>query len=195
MDKSINQADLPQSKEIIIPVKFNKETRELTLDEATILAQKGLKFEAIEKDYNALKQLAVNNNRSVPAFIAELINKDRENRKHRLTEKCGGNEELAEHILQLEAGKENDLNLSEVRENFSEIKSLEDLPLEVVESAQIKGTLLLDEYLRHLLKQKRDAQNAIKQQKNAEKAGTGSLLSQKNKQGSYTEEFLRGLWQ
>ena len=44
-------------KEVFVPVKFNKEIKNLGLEDAARLAQMGLKFEAIADDYEALKTL------------------------------------------------------------------------------------------------------------------------------------------
>ena len=44
----------PSKNEILIPVKFNKEIKNLTADEAAQLAQKGMKFDAISDDYNRI---------------------------------------------------------------------------------------------------------------------------------------------
>lgn len=44
-------------KEVFVPVKFNKEIKNLGLEDAARLAQMGLKFEAIADDYEALKNI------------------------------------------------------------------------------------------------------------------------------------------
>ena len=182
------------ASEIKIPVKFNKETKELSLEEATTLAQKGLKFESIEDDYNRLRELALKENKSVPIFISELKNRFDEDKKHSLMEKCGGNEEIAEHILRLEGSATADSGLDELTALFPEIKSADDLPDEVLQRSQLKGTLLLDEYLRYLLTQKRNADLTAKKQKDGVKSSTGSLYSSRGGHNSETEEFLKGLW-
>ncbi len=182
-------------EEIIVPIKFNKETRSLTLNEASLLAQKGLKFEAIEKDYGILRQLAAEEDKSVPCFVEALVQGRKADKKQALTEKCGGDETLAEHILELEGNAPKDLRLEEVSAHFPKIKKIEDLPQEVTDAASLKGTFLLDEYLRYLLKQKQSVKDTLQNQKAAEMAGTGSLMSQNNNQSPETEEFLRGLWQ
>lgn len=185
----------PQSDEPIkIPIKFNKETRNLTLEEATTLAQKGLKFESIEKEYNLLKHLASRENKSIPHYIAELERRYNEEKKQTLTEKCGGNEEIAEHILKLENEKNVGDGFEELITAFPEIKSKENLPQEVLNKAELKGTLLLDEYLRYLLSQKRNAQNIAQKQREGEKSSTGSLINNRDSHTSETEEFLKGLW-
>ena len=200
-DTTISEKDVcltdttPKSEEPIkIPIKFNKETRDLSLEEATTLAQKGLKFESIEKEYNLLKQLALRENKSIPLYIAELDRRYNEEKKQSLTEKCGGNEELAEHILSLENEKKAGDGFDELTSAFPEIKSKENLPREVLDNAELKGTLLLDEYLRYLLSQKRNAQTVARKQREGEKSSTGSLINRRDSQTSETEEFLKGLW-
>lgn len=200
-DTTISEKDVcftdttPKNDEPIkIPIKFNKETRDLTLEEATTLAQKGLKFESIEKEYNLLKQLALRENKSIPLYIAELDRRYNEEKKQSLTEKCGGNEEIAEHILSLENEKKAGDGFDELASAFPEIKSKENLPREVLDNAELKGTLLLDEYLRYLLSQKRNAQTVARKQREGEKSSTGSLTNHRDSQTSETEEFLKGLW-
>ena len=43
--------DTTPKEDTVIPIKFNKEVRNLTVEEASVLAQKGLKFDTIQKDY------------------------------------------------------------------------------------------------------------------------------------------------
>ena len=193
-DVSLTDTTPKSDEQVKIPIKFNKETKNLTLEEATTLAQKGLKFESIEKEYNLLKQLASRENKSIPNYIAELERRYNEEKKQSLTEKCGGNQEIAEHILALEKEKKATDGFDELSTAFPEIKSKENLPQEVLNNAELKGTLLLDEYLRYLLSQKRNAQTVARKQREGEKSSTGSLINRRDSQTSETEEFLKGLW-
>ena len=59
-------------KEIIIPIKFNKEVKELTLSQAAELAQKGMKFDLISEDYERLKKISRISGKSVPEFLNQL---------------------------------------------------------------------------------------------------------------------------
>lgn len=190
------EATTPEASEnnTFIPVKFNKEIRNLSIDEASVLAQKGLKYESIEKDYNALKELANEDKMSVPIFLLDLARRRNEDKKASLTEKCGGDTELAEHILSLESKVSPDNGFAELKESFPEIVSADNLPPQVLENAELKGTLLLDEYLRYLLAEERSAKAAALKQKTAEKASTGSLMNRKGAHNPETEEFLKGLW-
>ncbi|MGI6280392.1 MAG: hypothetical protein ACOYJS_07535 [Acutalibacteraceae bacterium] len=184
-----------ESADILIPVKFNKEIRNLSLEQAGNLAQKGLKFESIEKEYISLRQMAAEDKKSVPEFIAELKRQRYEEKIKKLTEKCGGDRELADHILALEeANAKSDNGFSELREHFPKFKTIDDLPASVVENSRLKGTLLLDEYLRYLFLQKRLADEAEKRIKAAEISSTGSQTNRTDPLSPETEEFLRGLW-
>ncbi len=182
--------------EIIIPIKFNKEVKELTVSQAAQLAQKGLKYDLIWEDYERLKKLAKLSQKSVPEFLTWLEEENRNIKRKELYEKCGGDEALAEHIIELEE-KNSDINtssLAEVQQYFPEIKSKEDLPNEVVLSAELKGTLLLDEYLRYILAQKKHLEKIEKIQKNINSASIGSQSNRKNAVTPEAAEFLKGLW-
>lgn len=185
-----------EQSEIIVPVKFNKQVLNLDLQKAQELAQKGMKFDVIAKDYDELKGLAKAEGKSVGEFIEALKNQKNAIRESEILEKCGGDRQFAEHILQLENGKTAESNgLSELLENFPKIKSLEDLPESVVESSKLKGTLLLDEYLRYLHKQQLAARQSVKNQYKAEQSAMGSLLNKRGNENPEAAEFLRGLWQ
>jgi hypothetical protein len=64
----------------------------------------------------------------------------------------------------------------------------------VVEAAKMKGTLLLDEYLRYLHNQDVLMKNTIKKQRESEQSAMGSMLNMKGAENPETAEFLRGLW-
>ena len=138
--------------------------------------------------------MALRENKSIPLYIAELDRRYNEEKKQSLTEKCGGNEEIAEHILSLENEKKAGDGFDELTSAFPEIKSKKNLPREVLDNAELKGTLLLDEYLRYQLSQKRNAQTVARKQREGEKSSTGSLINRRDSQTSETEEFLKGLW-
>lgn len=184
------------SQEITVPVKFNGQIKNLTVDEASLLAQKGMKFDLIKEDFETLKNLAKRKNKSIPEYLQALKQGEIDSRKNELLEKCNGDAELAEKITELEEkqnGSELD-SFDEVRRFFPKIENKDSLPQEVVESSNLKGTLLLDEYLRYLLAQKRRQEKSIKSKEAAEKSSVGSQLSRKNSLSPESEEFIKGLW-
>ncbi len=178
-----------------IPVKYNKQVFNLDICKAQELAQKGMKYEVISKDYDTLKEIASSEGKSVGEFLEQIKADKTALRENEILSKCGGDKDFAEHIIMLENAKNDRYKFSEVRENFPKIKSLEDLPQSVVESSKLKGTFLLDEYLRYLHKQQLAIKQSVKNQLDAEQSATGSLLNKKGAQSPETAEFLRGLWQ
>lgn len=195
-DEIIQDTDTtPEENEIIIPVKYNKEIRNLGIKEAASLAQKGMKYEVIQKDYEQLKELAQKENKSVPKFLSDLNEMQIENRKRELTEKCGGDSDFAEHILRLESENFNNSNgFDELKNLFPEIKTLEDLPQKVLENSKIKGTLLLDEFLRYRALQEKREKSLKKSQEKAENLSIGSQINKVGSISPETEQFLKGLW-
>ncbi len=208
MSENINlQEALPQAEEIttdntgrnenefFVPVKFNKQVLNLNLEKAQELAQKGMKFDTIAKDFEALKNLAKADGMSVGEFIATIECQRRNNRQTEILSKCGDDTEFAEYVLQLEKGKGEDVKgFSELCDNFPQIKSVDNLPESVVEAAKMKGTLLLDEYLRYLHNQDVLMKNSIKKQQESRESAMGSMLSKKGAVSPETAEFLKGLW-
>lgn len=181
-------------KEVFVPVKFNKEIKNLGLEDAARLAQMGLKFEAIADDYEALKNIAAKGGHSVSEYIAELSRQNDENRRQELTEECGGNEKMADYVMQLEKSGEESDDFAELTAEFPKIKSISDLPDSVVQKSELRGTKLLDEYLRYRLTEEREAASAALKQKNAENLSLGSLTDRKGGINPETAEFLKGLW-
>lgn len=180
--------------EIFVPVKYNKEIRNLELSKAAELAQKGLKFEAIAADYENLKRIAADNGKSVSEFLCALERENREVRKKELLEECGGNEEMADYVLSLEKPREENSGFEELKAEFPNIKDISDLPQSVIQNAQMKGTLLLDEYLRYRHNEKKNARRAAAQSESNNALSVGSQTDRKGGTSPETAEFLKGLW-
>lgn len=199
-DQTLNEAE-PQAttpKEdanVTVPIKYNKEIKQLDLATAASLAQKGMKYDAIKDDYAFLKKLAEQENISVPALLQNLSAKRLEERKNELVEKCGGDKDLAEHILELEnTPQKRGYGLEELTIMFPEIKTEDDVPHSVLEKAKNRGTLLLDEYLRYRLEKERNLKAMAENQKKAENSSLGSQQNFSGAVSPETEEFLKGLW-
>ena len=195
-ENQIDTDTTPENEEISIPVKYNKQTINLNFQKAQELAQKGMKFDAIFKDYEMLKELATGEKMSVSEFVNKIKEQTIDKKKSELLEKCGGDESFAQHIMQLESEVNTSLGgFEELKENFPEIESIENLPECVVENAKLKGTLLLDEYLRYRHAQSMAVKQSLLKQQKAKQSSTGSQLNKKGHTSPETAEFLRGLWQ
>ncbi|MBO4734475.1 MAG: hypothetical protein J5662_08365 [Clostridia bacterium] len=175
----------------VITVKFNKEIKNLTADEAATLAQKGMKFEIIEEDFLKLKALAGKKKMSVPEYISELEKNQIEQRRREIMDEYKETESLADRIAELESGEKDEDGLDELREYFPTVKSLSDLPRAVVESARLKGENLLNSYLKYRLVTKRQADAERLFERGAKEASVGSLKSAGD---TADDAFLRALW-
>ena len=188
--ESENQTQTPHD-EVVIPVKFNKETKNLTAAEAATLAQKGMKYEMIENDYQKLKNLAAKSKKSVPMYISELQEREIAARREELLKECGGNEALADRVMELENAEPQDDGLDELREYFPTVKSLDDLPRAVVESARLKGENLLNAYLKFRFIKKREKTQEDLFERAVTDASVGSLKSPEVKSD---DTFIKALW-
>ncbi|MBQ4119434.1 MAG: hypothetical protein IJD45_03500 [Clostridia bacterium] len=194
-DETLADTIPSDNSKVIIPIKYNKEIINLNLEKAQELAQKGMKFDMISADYEALKELAAKDNKNVGEYIHNLKKDILKKRLNEVTEKCGGDNEFAKHILKLENGNNTEIRgFDELKECFPKITTIEDLPESVVEAAKLKGTLLLDEYLRFLHKENLVMNESIKKQNLANQSAMGPFVNKKGGENPETAEFLRGLW-
>lgn len=189
-------ATTPQNEqEITIPVKYNKQIKQLDLETAASFAQKGMKYDVIKENYDELLNLAIRSGKSVPQYLNDLKSLNFTERVNYLTDKCGGDSSFAEHIAKMEfEGREYNNGFNELKAIFPKFKTLDDVPTEILENATLKGTLLLDEYLRYRLNNERNSKEAKANLEKSEKLSLGSLVNRKGAESPETEEFLRGLW-
>lgn len=181
---------------ILIPVKFNKQTHDLTAEQAASLAQKGMKYDIISEDYSRMKSLAGKSGCDVASFLNALEERQESDRKRELLEQCAGNEELTEHILKLENSSNKSFadSFAEISQQIPEIDDISKLPDEVIENARKNSTALLDEYLRYRLRLEREKMDAIDIQKNAQQASVGSQRKATAAENPVTGEFIKALW-
>ena len=142
----------PQSQENslgTVTVKFNKEIRQLSADEAAVLAQKGMKYDLVSQDLVRLKALAQNCGKNISDYLTDIENESAAARKKILLEEVGGNDEVAERIMALENAKEQKaVGFEELKKEFPQIKNEDDLPDEVRLKIGEKGGNYFDEYLK-----------------------------------------------
>lgn len=182
-----------QAETIRIPIKFNKEVRELTPQEAADYAQKGMKFELIQPDFERLRKLAQSRKQSLPQLVESLCKDDRDRRLAEWTSRCG-DEALARRVMELEEAAAPDDSFAELRQNFPEFNTLQDLPEAVRIASAEKGTRLLDEYLRYRLEQSRQRRLAERDRKDADASAVGSQKKYAVGTDPVHTEFLRGIW-
>lgn len=174
-----------------VEVKFNKETKKLTLDEAATLAQKGMKFDTVAADLERLKNLSKREGLSVTDFLSKLDAEQEENLLSRFTEKCGGDTELARKLLDADKGGQTD-EFAPLKAEFPQM-TYDDLPDEVKAAAELKGTGLLFEYLLYEHRQRVAAAEEISRRKMSADVSLGSLSSGGSR-SAVDAEFLKGVW-
>lgn len=183
------------SEETFIPVKFNKEVKNIPLKEASDLVQKGMKFDLISEEYKRLKNLAASDGKAVSEYITLLETQKDEKRYQNLLEEYGGNEAAANRIMELEKEKISDNGFGELKENFPEIESEDMLPKEVLQRVELSGGNLLNAYLRYMLKAEREKQKILAEKQKAEMSSMGS--QSKNESLGFdaaANQFLKGIW-
>lgn len=216
-DGSID-ADTGGADEPTLLIRFNHEDRHLTMAEAATLSQKGL---AYEDTVSAVRQLAASRGQTVKEFLAKLSEAQEAADLDRLKRDCGGNEEAARRLLNVEKEKvagavqkmlddekaesEADIQaererivtqFNELQEMFpDEIKAVKDIPKKVIQIASEKKISLTDAYLRFKHQNAtRAAQNAA-QAKKAATASAGTMKTeQDNGADSSISAMMRGIW-
>lgn len=179
---------------ISIPVKFNKEIKNLTISEAASLSQKGLKYDAILPQWETLKAFAKQENMSTADFLCALEKERTQKRIEELTQQCGGNSEIAQRILSLEGtSTESIRGERDFKEYFPE-KSTESLPKEVIDRAKENNSNLLDEYLRYKARQDSLKRAEERQKRENLLSSVGSQKDSGISRSPESQEFIRGIW-
>ncbi len=117
-----------QESAFCLPVKFNKQDYQLTLEEATAYAQKGMKFDTVEPMLDKLKTLAQQHGLGVRELVETLCGED--------TPAVSDEQRLADDFCRL-------------REECPDVTAFEAIPDAVIRTALDEGISLLDAYLRH----------------------------------------------
>lgn len=180
-----------------VPIRYNHEYKELSIDEAATWAQKGMMAESVMAD---LRYLAAANHQSVGETIKALKNAHDNMLRQRLSEKCGGDEEIVNSLMDLErkkyqqavqdmtdaeakqaaetaeeANRRIAAEFVELKKEFPEIGEFSNVPKSVIDRAAKQGISLLDSYLRFQHTESRKAKASAAQQAEATKAATGSM--------------------
>lgn len=196
-----------------IKVKYNHEEKELTLEEAATLAQKGLNYDKIQEKLNALQsdprlsfveELARENNMTTEQYL-EAVKEHRE--QQRLNELIQQNipEDLAREILENRKFREQlqtkekaaqdqekqQAQFNEFVQTFPDVKP-EEVPKEVWDKFS-QGVPLKYAYMEHAYKQMQTTVQILKQNEtNAKKAPTGSVTAHGGQEIAAEDDFLRG---
>jgi hypothetical protein len=183
---------MENKKNDFIILNLDGKQKRLDKKQAILLCRDGIKYNSLKDNYERLISAAKAENLSVPDYLDTLDNIRTQKRKEELIIKCGGNEEMALHIMELEDGKTVDRKNEEFKKFFPQT-DIEKLPESVKQNAKFNNTSLLDEYFRYnarLENEKRE--NEIKRKEN-EISATGSLKGEGDISFE-SSEFLKGVW-
>ncbi len=141
-----------------LPVKFNKQDYHLSLEEATVYAQKGMKFDTVEPMLDKLKTVAQAHGLGVRELVEVLCDGAAD------TPAVSAEQRLAEEFGQL-------------REECPAVTEFAALPEAVVREALDTGLTLLDAYLRYEHRERRRIEAAADAAKRAGEASVGTQHS------------------
>ncbi|MDD6478423.1 MAG: hypothetical protein PUF48_01225 [Oscillospiraceae bacterium] len=180
-----------------VSVLLEGEEKTFTPEEIAGFIEKSEKFDLIDSEYNRLKGMADKASLSVEEFLNSLENRDKENRRTILLQKCSGDEELADYILGLEEknSSKTDAAFIEVQRYFPNIKNIDEIPSEVFKAASVKGSNLLNEYLRYLQLAKLTLKAFEKNNIEAKLASVGSQREAISQDFDPAKlQFIKGIW-
>ena len=173
-----------------VEVKFNKETKKLTLEEAATLAQKGMKLDRISEEIKILQELSKEKGVGLSEFVKGLKTAREGSRIEEIKARYSEDAELCEVLSRLEKEKS---------DGMDEIKALcpdmceETLPQEVKTAAEKSGKGLVFEYLLYEYRKNLAEKQEAARQESSREASLGSVSSGST-DNTADAEFIRGLW-
>ena len=203
----------------LFTVKYNKQLRSLSREDAINYAQKGMKYDSVQPMLDTLKYVAASEGKTLAELVEAIRKQNEETTFSRLMDRCGDEEiakellaveksrhkEAYESLLQREKDEENETDeavtkrmaddFDVLRKEFPEYTSFEKVPQTIVKEAVEKGITLLDAQLRYEHRQRVKAENARAAQAAAAKTSTGTQQTTGAEVASPVEAALmKGLW-
>lgn len=208
----------------VVRVKFNKQVREYSIEEATPYVEMGLKYESFKPTYEKLKFIATTSGLSIPDLVDKLLETNERTVYEQILEKAGGNEEIAkelheakkaerqrkyQELLQQEKEREEkeleaerQAERERLANEFIELKNatdgkfaeFKDVPKAVLNLAQKRNISLLDAYLRFEHEESKKREAAARKQAEAAKSSVGSLADTPETPDSAGDEFAKAFY-
>ena len=204
---------------ITIPIQYNHESRELTLEEAQTLAQKGLKFDEVSPTLEKIRFLATANGKSMQEMVDALVESQDKQLYSSILAECDGNESIAQRLFDAEklkrqtaaesaqkeaaaAQEKEKADLAkrladefvELQQEFPELAEFSAVPKAVLDAA-VKGKNLTDAYLRYQRAESKKVSAAKATQEQAAKVSAGSQAEGAGETTNPTiDAMLAGVW-
>lgn len=206
-------------QEIKIPIKYNKRNIELSVEQASELAQKGMKFDDMRSVMDKLSYLSASTGKSTQKLIDDLFEQKENELSERMREMAGDDEQLFERLLELEHSKhekaykrvldgqeqavKDEINAQneriatefiELNKVFPEIDNVNAIPSSTFEIAKENNISLLDAHLRYRHYENLKIERARREQENAADSSAGSQISSAISQDKVEDALLKGIW-
>ena len=202
-------------------VRFRHRDVELTREDATAYAQKGLLYTELQPTIDTLRRLAAGAGKSVAELVASIAEANEKAMKERFLREAHGDTSVAERLMQVErtrlqaaydssiaAEKEAEetatrtLNerlateFCELQAEFPNLKEFKDIPQAVVNEAINKNKSLVDVYLRYHFKEQKKiaANNASRQAAAAASVGSKAANPPTETVSPVMEAMLAGVY-
>lgn len=211
----------PPAPAFTVPVKYNKQYRELTPEEAGVLAQKGMKYDALEPQLQKLRQMAAISGRSLSQMVDSIYQAGEALARQELLRRTGGDAALADQLMEARklkgdkafadalAAEQRDAQADradttrrladdflELQREFPDIARLDDIPDPVLEAAARKGTSLTAEYLLFRHREEQRIARARADGKTAGDAAVGSMQDFGSSDGTPAlSAMLKAIWE
>ena len=191
--------------------KYNKNDVSLTQEQAKDWAQKGMHY------HDKLDYLATIKGTTINEMLKKAISDIDNAERSRLEEQFGDDTDTIEKMMKIFHDEQKskyekaiaDRKLAdeekeksriseigdefiELQKDFPELKTVSDLPKEVMKNAV--NMSLEHAYLKYLHAENKKTAEAKQKQQEAEKQSTGSMSSDKRSSDSTTDEFIKGIW-
>lgn len=172
--ENVSEQEPEAAEPVRYPVSYGEDTRELTVDELTTYAQRGMQYDEIAPAWNDLCRMASERGQTPQDLIGAIAAAEERVMYDRLLREANGNRSVADRLMELEKSKRQTAAANAEREKatvaenakqaqtdrlaaeylelkaeFPELADFKDIPKAVVETAVKSKMHLLDAYLRY----------------------------------------------
>lgn len=219
-DENVEELQIAEKDaQVTVPVKYNKQLINLSIEQAGQLAQKGMKFDDMRTVMDKLAYLSAAKGQSADKFLDALVEQNENELEKRIKEIAGDDETLFSKLLELEHEKhktafnrvlqaqneralkdEQDENeriaeqFIELSKEFPHLDNVKAVPQQVFEIAANNGISLLDGYLRYKHFEDTKVKAAQQDELNAAQSSVGSQRSSVVRKNDVQDAFVKGIW-
>lgn len=194
--------ETPPQEEQRYPVAYGEDTRELTVEEMTAYAQRGMRYDEIAPVWDELSRLAAERRETPEQLVKGIAAAEERVLYDRLLREAKGDRSVADRLMRLakserQAARDNAereksvaaenarktqterlaAEFVELQGEFPQLREFKELPKAVVTMAVNKNMHLVDAYLRYRHAENRKIEQNTKSQQAAAMSAIGSLAA------------------